>query len=159
MLVDFETLPKTSRVWVYQSNRSLNQEENKSLENKLKDFVKTWQAHNQDLKGSAKILKNRFFIIALDENFNKASGCSIDASVHFLQKLEKEFNLNLFDRSVTFLHEGNIESITIPEVQKAIEAGKINKETTVFNNLVSTIEALESTWENKAVNSWLKRYF
>ena len=159
MFVDFENLPKTSRVWVYQSNRDLAQAESKDLENRLKNFVETWQAHKQDLKGSAKILKNRFLILALDESYNKASGCSIDASVHFLHSLEVEFDLVLFGRSLYFLHQGNIETITIPEIQKAIQDQKIKKETTIFNNLVNTIEALETNWESKAENSWLKRYF
>ena len=93
MFIDFEELPKTARVWVYQADRNLTTPEVINLTEKIQNFIAQWQAHQQALKGSVKIAHQRFIVIAVDEAFHTPSGCSIDASVHFLQALEKEFQV------------------------------------------------------------------
>ena len=39
MLVDFNTLPEESRVWIYQSNRSFSDEELEQLKTQLDTFI------------------------------------------------------------------------------------------------------------------------
>ena len=39
MIVDFDTLNNESRVWVYQSNRTISIEEIIEIELKIKDFI------------------------------------------------------------------------------------------------------------------------
>jgi len=43
MLVHFNTLPNTSRVWVYQASRSFNAEELEEVKNSLNEFIKEWE--------------------------------------------------------------------------------------------------------------------
>ena len=49
MLVDFNSLPETSRVWIYQCNRSLTENEISEISNKLDIFIENWTAHGSDL--------------------------------------------------------------------------------------------------------------
>src|SRR5690606_19854997 len=98
MLVDFNTLPEESRIWIYQSNRSFTEEEIEQLHSKLDVFIENWTAHGSDLQAGYLINYKRFIIIGLNQNISKASGCSIDASVHFIQQLEKEYQVDLMDK-------------------------------------------------------------
>ena len=84
MLVEFETLPDTSRVWVYQASRSFNSDELTELKEAFNNFITDWTAHGQDLKAGYEMRYNRFIILALDQSVTSASGCSIDTSVHFI---------------------------------------------------------------------------
>lgn len=98
MLVDFTSLPEESRVWIYQANRSFTEQEITEIKEKLNLFIDNWTAHGSDLLSSYEIVYKRFIVIALNQNLNKATGCSIDASVHFIQQLEKEYHVDLMDK-------------------------------------------------------------
>jgi hypothetical protein len=46
---------------------------------------------------------NRFIILAVDQDVQSATGCSIDASVEFIQSLEQKYKVDLLDKmNVTF---------------------------------------------------------
>src|SRR3978361_2025907 len=87
-----------SRVWIYQSDKELGDEQAKQLLDQLNNFATAWTAHNQQLKAKAEVRYNRFLILIVDESQAGASGCSIDKSVNFMKQLEQEFGINLFDR-------------------------------------------------------------
>ena len=99
MYVDFNQMAGSARVWVYQSNRALSLEESKAIAELTVDFLTKWTAHGAGLKSSFRILHNHFLAISVDEAHTGASGCSIDASVHFIQSLERQFGVNFFDRT------------------------------------------------------------
>jgi hypothetical protein len=41
-------------------------------------------------------------VLGVDENLNSVSGCSIDSSVHFMQQLEKEFDIDLMEAAALY---------------------------------------------------------
>ena len=45
MLVDFNTLPEDSRVWIYQANRSFSDEELEQIQTKLNTFIDDRRQH------------------------------------------------------------------------------------------------------------------
>ena len=49
MLVDFNSLPDDSRVWIYQCNRSFNSIESELITSKVIDFISNWEAHGKPL--------------------------------------------------------------------------------------------------------------
>jgi len=106
MLVDFNDLPETSRVWIYQANRSFTLEELEEIKEKLDQFVTQWTAHGADLRAGYEIKYKRFITIGLDQGVNAASGCSIDASVHFIQGLEQLYNVDLLDKMNVSFKQG-----------------------------------------------------
>ena len=79
MLIDFESLPDNSRIWIYQCNRSFSPEELEEITAGLNTFLTQWTAHGSDLKAGFEIKYKRFIIIGLDQAEASASGCSIDA--------------------------------------------------------------------------------
>ena len=107
MLVDFNTLPDESKVWIYQANRSFTDSEISEIESQLKLFIENWTAHGSDLLAGFNIVYKRFIVIALNQNLNRASGCSIDASVHFIQQLEKDYQVDLMDKMNVSYKQGD----------------------------------------------------
>lgn len=159
MLVDFNTLPEESRIWIYQSNRSFTEDEIEQIQSKLNIFIENWTAHGSDLQAGYLIKYKRFIIIGLNQNISKASGCSIDASVHFIQQLEKEYQVDLMDKMNVSYKQGDfIAYKTLLDFKKMAKEKAISKNTIVFNNLVATIAEFNENWEVPASESWHSRF-
>jgi hypothetical protein len=149
-----------SRVWIYQSDKELGDEQAKQLLDQLNNFATAWTAHNQQLKAKAEVRYNRFLILIVDESQAGASGCSIDKSVNFMKKVEQQFGIHLFDR-FNFAYRVGEKVLTLPrhEFEDLLKAGKINTETIVFNNLVQNLQQLETKWEVPFKDSWHVQLF
>jgi hypothetical protein len=146
---------ENSRVWVYQANRKLTDNEVEDIKVLLDDFTTGWTAHNNQLKAKAEIRYDRFLILIVDEGQAGASGCSIDKSVHFMQQLETQFNINLFDRfNLAYRDENEILSAPRHEFEELLKQGSINTNTVVFNNMVQNLAELENKWEVPFKESW-----
>lgn len=149
-----------SRVWIYQSDKELYDNEAKQLLDQLNDFASEWTAHNHQLKAKAEIRYNRFLILIVDESQAGASGCSIDKSVNFMKKLEQQFGINLFDR-FNFAYRDGEKVLSLPrhDFEELLKSGKINTDTIVFNNLVQTLQQLDTKWELPFKDSWHAQLF
>ncbi|AZJ36179.1 ABC transporter ATPase [Tenacibaculum singaporense] len=159
MFTEYKKLPQNSRVWVYQSDREFTQEEIELISAKALLFIDNWTRHGDDLKGSFTIKYNQFLVLGVDENFNNVSGCSIDASVRFIQELEKELELDLMDKmNISFKDGDNINIVKLPEFQNFAKEQKITAKTVVFNNMINTKEDFETKWEVPANQSWHARF-
>lgn len=159
MLVDFNTLPQESRVWIYQANRSFTEEERQDITHKIETFITNWTAHGSDLQAGYLLKYNRFIIIALNQHLNKATGCSIDASVHFIQQLEQEYKVDLLDKmNVSYKQGTYIAYKTLSSFKQMAKDKAISKNTIVFNNLVTNIAEFNDNWEVPASESWHSRF-
>ena len=159
MLVDFDALPEESRVWVYQSNRSFTEDELVELKDKLNTFLENWTAHGSDLQAGYDVVYKRFIVIGLNQDMNNATGCSIDASVHFIQQLEKEYNVDLMDKMNVSYRQGEfIAYKPLIDFRKMAKDRAVSKNTIVFNNLVTNIAEFKENWEVPASESWHSRF-
>lgn len=160
MYVPFETLPKHSRIWIYQSNRKLSDDEVNEISDATKYFIEDWSAHGQGLEASFLIEYNRFIIIAVNQDVQTTTGCSIDASVKFIQDLEAKYQIDLLDKmNVTYKQGDFIAHKTLIEFKQMAKAKSVSANTIVFNNLVNTIDEFEEFWEVPASESWHNRFF
>lgn len=160
MYVPFDTLPKHSRIWIYQSNRKLSDDEVNEISDATKSFIDNWSAHGQSLEASFLIQYNRFIILAVNQYIQSATGCSIDASVKFIQDLEAKYQIDLLDKmNVTYKQGEFIAHKTLIEFKQMAKAKSVTANTIVFNNLVNTIEEWQDFWEVPASESWHNRFF
>lgn len=160
MYVPFETLPEESRIWIYQSNRKFSDTEITEIEAALQEFVENWAAHGTGLEASFVIKYNRFIILAVNQEGQQATGCSIDASVHFIQELEKKYDVSLLDKmNVTFKSGEHIAHKPLIDFKKMAKDKAVSAETIVFNNLVNTVGEWQDFWEVPAGESWHSRFF
>jgi hypothetical protein len=159
MVTDFEKLPDESRIWIYQANRKLSDEEVSTIENKTADFLAQWTAHGASLEAGCEVRYNRFIVIGLNQANASASGCSIDASVRFIQALEKELDVDLMDKmNVTFYNGEFIAHKSLADFKKMAKARSVSPNTIVFNNLVNTKAEYKEHWEVPAKDSWHSRF-
>ncbi|MFB9842640.1 ABC transporter ATPase [Mucilaginibacter ginsenosidivorans] len=144
-----------SRVWVYQSDKELTDEQVLGLLSRLNKFAAEWTAHNHQLKAKAEVRYKRFLILIVDESQAGASGCSIDKSVNFMKGIEREFGINLFDR-FNFAYRDREKVLSAPrsEFEELLKSGRIGTNTIVFNNLVQDLLQLETKWEVPFKESW-----
>jgi uncharacterized protein YjcR len=146
---------ENSRVWVYQSDKKLTDEVIQQIQQHLNSFTAEWTAHNNQLKAKAEIRYNRFLILIVDETQAGASGCSIDKSVRFMQNLEREFNINLFDRfNLAYKQADEVLSLPRNGFEVLLKQGAINTDTIVYNNLVQNLTELQTKWEVPFKDSW-----
>jgi DNA-binding transcriptional regulator YhcF (GntR family) len=159
MLVPFDSLPDSSRVWIYQANRSFTEQEIQEISEKLENFIARWTAHGADLKASYEIKYKRFITIALDQELNAATGCSIDASVQFIQQLEQEYNVDLLDKMNVSYKQGEfIAHKSLTDFRKMAKEKAVSPNTIVFNNLVNNKAEYLTQWEVPASQSWHNRF-
>ncbi len=159
MWIDFDKLPAHSRVWIYQSDRHIEDEMAGEIVEFLKPFIANWEAHGSPLKGSVKILYNRFLIIGLDESFNPVTGCSTDASVHAVKEAGTRFGIDFFNRTqLPFLVGDQVEVLALDKVRKKEIPGHVSSQTLTFDNLVSVKGDLESAWKKPVSDTWLSKY-
>mgnify|MGYP001820633559 FL=1 len=160
MLVPFESLPEEARIWVYQSNRPFTEGEIQHIAKDLEAFLTQWTAHGSDLQAGYELPYNRFIVIGLDQTGASASGCSIDASVHFLQALEAKYAVTLLDRmNVTYKQGEYLAYKSLEEFRKMAKARSVSGKTIVFNNLVANKPDYTQNWEVPAAESWHSRFF
>jgi hypothetical protein len=81
---------------IYQSNRKFSDAEFE-IETDLQAFLENWAAHGTSLVSSYQLKYNRFIILAVDQDVQTATGCSIDSSVEFIQP-EKKYNVDLLTK-------------------------------------------------------------
>ena len=159
MLVNFDTLPENSRIWIYQSNRSFSEVELNEISSKLNVFLHTWVAHGADLKAGFEIKYKRFIVIALDQEKQLATGCSIDASVQFIQELERVYSVDLMDKmNVSYKQGEYVAYKTLTDFKKMAKNKAVSKNTIVFNNLVNSKSEYQEFWEVPASESWHSRF-
>lgn len=150
-------MPETARVWVYQSNRDFTNEELVKLNERIKHFCENWNTHGHPLESSYNIIFNRFIVLAVNEDFETASGCSVDSSVRFIKELEKEFNVDFFDRmKVCYINKQNqLQSFNFHQLFPLLNSGELDLETSVFNNMVTTKAEFVSNWLSPLKESWM----
>ncbi|HLW32273.1 MAG TPA: hypothetical protein VKX40_08415 [Aequorivita sp.] len=159
MLTQFENLPDDSRVWIYQANRKLTDDEVEKITAKTEDFLVKWTAHGAELEAGLELKYNRFIVIGLNQTNASASGCSIDASVHFIQSLQEEFDVDLLDKmNVTFYSGDYIAYKSLVDFRIMAKEKSVSKNTVVFNNLVNTKAEYLENWEVPASESWHNRF-
>jgi hypothetical protein len=160
MYVPFEALPEESKIWIYQSNRKFTDEEAAEIESATKEFVEGWAAHGTSLEASFLIKYNRFVILAVNQEPQQATGCSIDESVRFIQALEQKYGIDLLDKmNVTFKLGEHVAHKPLNEFRKMAKDKAVSENTIVFNNLVNTVGEWTEYWEVPANESWHSRFF
>lgn len=159
MFIPYEDMQATSRIWIYPADRQLTAEEKATAENILLDFCSQWKAHGHPLKASFKIFFNRFILLVADEQEAGASGCSIDSSVHEIQKIGALLKTDFFDRTrIPFLKNNQIISYSLSDLKKILGEGHIGAQDITFNLLAATKKEWDINGTISVADSWMFRY-
>lgn len=155
---DIEDLSPEAKVWIYQADRPLKSEERQKIQEMGERFVADWSAHGSSLKARFKIFYDRFLVFFVDESQQEATGCSIDRSVHFIKGLESDLDLDLMDRRMVAYKDGEgVSVIPFDQLDNAVQEGRLDRNSIVFNNLVRTKKEFDEGWEIALGESWHAR--
>lgn len=150
------TFPDHSRVWVYQADRKLSADEERTILLHGKEFTSTWAAHGNELVAGLYVLLDHFIVIVLDENVEAASGCSIDKSMRFILDMQKELEINFTNRIISGIYvDGEVRLFKYDEVKTGLEKGILTPDTLVFDNTVQNLSALKTSWLKPLKDTWL----
>lgn len=159
MLVTFESLPAQARIWIYQCDKIMTSEQVAGIQKDIENFLGKWLSHQVEVEAGFAIYHNLFLIIGVNQFRSEVSGCSIDASVHEIKRIEQNSNVNLLDRMyVAYRSSIDIQIVHLSEFKNLLFNREISENTIVFNNLVRTKEALNNEWEIPVTESWHRKY-
>jgi hypothetical protein len=153
------TMPAHARVWVYKSARPFSPEEQRLIGDRGAAFTATWAAHGAPLDATVEVLHDHFVVIAVDEQQARASGCSIDKSVQFIQQLERDLQRTLTDRMVVVYEvDGQVRTCRVDDIEDLLDAGELQAGTIVFDDLVGSKGDLDTRFRIPLKDSWMERF-
>ena len=158
MYIPFEQLPDQSRVWVYQANRPLTGEEMEQIRSFLKNEMNSWAAHGAPLNASFEIRFNQVIIVAVNEDVNQASGCSIDASTRWFKSLGELLQIDFFDRQIAKIQGEQISLIPITSIKDFILSANLLEEDFIIQPQTADLGQYRNQWLETVRESWLKKY-
>lgn len=158
----FDALPANARVWVLASNRPLQGEDKDAVIHAVEKGYKTWRMKAPAARGCHAVRDEYFLVIGADESAEMLSGCSIDALMSWVLRLEQETGLKLVDRMAVYYRDtgGDVQLTNRLGFKKLLKDGAVNGDTQVFDTTISRIESLrENRFEIPLRESWLAQLF
>ncbi|MDQ2666484.1 MAG: hypothetical protein M3Z05_10785 [Gemmatimonadota bacterium] len=157
-VVAFETLPDSSRVWVFGSDAPLTDENTNALLEQVDRYLADWKAHGAPLTVARQWRDGRFLVVAVDQSTAGATGCSIDGLFRLLQDSEKQVGANLVGGGRVFYRDDQaaVQSVTRAGVEALVASGAITKDTVVFDTTLTDLGTWRACFERRAKDSWVK---
>lgn len=148
-------MPEDARVWVYQSNRALSNDEVAIIEQETNHFLSNWSSHGALMNASFEILFNRVLVIAADESQAQASGCGIDKSVNFVKQLGSKLGVDFFTRTmVLYVGADGILEAPLHQFWAMRKALIIHDATMVVDTTVRSVGQFRSEFLKLFSSSW-----
>ncbi|MBW6482630.1 MAG: ABC transporter ATPase [Vicingaceae bacterium] len=150
--------PDNAKVWIYQSDIHFDEDAKKHIQISIDDFIATWESHGKMVKGTFTILYDAFIVLFVDEQGDRMCGTAQDNSVKLMKRLEQELEVTLLDRmNQSYKEGGKAVLVKLNDFETLYNDNKINDETIVFNNTITTKKEFETTWEVPLKDSWHKQ--
>ena len=152
----FDSLPADARLWIFAADRELSASDREYLLGTVDGFLDQWGAHGHPLTSARDLRHDRFLLIAVDEAAAGASGCSIDALVRDIKRVEASLGLALVDHGPVLFRQGDaIARVPRDEFSDLARAGEVTPQTIVFNNTLTRVgDVRAGRWEVPAAQSW-----
>ncbi len=158
----FRTLPDSARLWVFGTSRPVASDEVRRLLAEVDAFIDRWKAHGHPLAAARSWVEERFLLVAVDDRITPPSGCSIDALVRILRRMEGELDLKLLGNDPIWYRDaatGEILRVSRPEFREAVGRGEVTGDTRVFDpTLTRVAELREGKLELHLSGSWHRAF-
>src|SRR5918999_3545723 len=140
-IVPFESLPDSSRIWIFGSDRPVTGSAAEQLLAEVDRYLDAWRAHGDPLRCGRLWADHRFLVVGVDQSTANASGCSIDGLFRSLQQLEGEIGGRLVGGGRVFYrdHAGAAQSAPRADLEKLIASGEIGPDTVIFDTSITDL--------------------
>jgi hypothetical protein len=154
--VSFDSLPADARVWVFASDKPLDDASSHALLAEVDAFLAQWNAHGHALRCAREWRDSRFLAIGVDQSTAGASGCSIDGMFRTLQRLQPALGASLLPAGRVYWRDasGTIETAARARFAALGAEGRVTPETRVFDTTVETAGAWRTAFERPASETW-----
>lgn len=159
MSADFKKMAPESKVWVFPSRKKFYTNEIEELEKKVQNFIENWSTNNLSLHATSFLKYNRFIVICATSE-EPISTATTNELISFIIELQETYNTELLDKmNVCFKQGEYVQYKELKDFKKLIKDKAVNKNTIVFDNLVSTKHEFDNYWETPASESWYGNMF
>lgn len=153
-----ETFSPSSKVWLFTSDKALNESEQLLIQIDIDSFCAHWDSHGVVLNAAGFVLFSRIIMLVVDESFHSISGCSMDKSVAFIKMLESKYKISLFDRLLQSAFVNNDwHTDSTASWSEKLKSNEINLETVFVDTLVNNLYDAQNFLTKKLGDFWLKR--
>ena len=155
-IVEFDELPDSARIWVYGSDRDLNEKEASTLLEAVDEFLARWAAHGVPLHSARRWDEGRFLTIGVDSTKEGASGCSIDGLYRSLKALQPTIGACIVTSGLVYYRgkDGKAHSVSRDEFTDLASKGEISGDTQVYDLSVTSLNEWRSRFKSRAADSW-----
>ncbi len=151
MLVQFDSLTGTSRVYYYPCSRKFYPNQVGGLTSKVERFCEDLA----DVEIGYRFVYDRFLIFFVSET-TPLSIEQNDKLVEFVLDLEKEYQVSLLDKvNVCFKQGEFVQRKEISDFKKLIKNRSVSGRTLVFDPMINTKTEFLTNWEVPLSESWL----
>lgn len=160
--LSIDTLPDDARIWIYATNRELNELEELRVKEILDQFCRDWTSHQRPVESAADVIEGKFAVISGRIVDGDVSGCGIDKSVHALDAAAAELGFEWLTGLEVHYRDGLgvARSVSRPEFRRLVREGAVSSDTPVFDTSIETIGRLRlGEFEQPASTSWHARVF
>jgi len=160
MLVPIQQLSHQARSWVYSFHAPISNTQQRELEQLLSNFIEQWSSHGNNLQAGFQVVDQVMLVVAVENGFEAASGCSIDKLTAVIQQAESQFNLGLLDRMNLVLknEEGQIRFESFTQIKTVFSQHPHLANGYIANNQEQSLDLyLKNPWI-KVKDSWLARF-
>ena len=158
MLTSIQSLPDSSKIWIFAADRKLSSAETSELLSTLDKYLAGWKAHGAPVQASKELRYNQFVIIAANPDVTAPSGCSIDDMTRAMKALGEKFKIDFFGALKVFYRDDFDDEIKVTDratFKSKSRSGEIDEETIVFDNsLTSLADFRAGKWDLPAEESW-----
>ena len=155
-IIDFDQLPDEARIWVYGSDRDLDDASVDTMLDAVDEFLAQWAAHGHPLHTARRWDDGRFLTIGVDSTKEGASGCSIDVLYRALKALEPTLGARIVTSGLVYYRgrDGKINAVSRDEFAALASKGEITGDTEVFDLSVTSLGEWRSRFRSTVTNSW-----
>lgn len=159
--VSFDALPDHGRLWVFPASRTLSEAESATLLEAVDGFLEQWAAHGVALQSARELREGQFLVVAVDEDVEAPSGCSIDALMNRLRDLGGALGVGLIEHGpIWFRDDGGVRTVSRSEFRSLAAAGEVDVATPVFDTTLTRVSRFrEGGLEQPAGDSWHGKSF
>ena len=144
-------------IWIFQLASMPDAGQSAILNSGLDHLMQTWKAHGSPVPGTYQLQYGRFLIVQAEPGH--ASGCSIDSMNRSVAEILTNANLSVLgaERVLFRAHDGSISDIDFKEVKVAIQDGRLNADSIVFDGTLGNSNDL-AKWEVTLSQTWMARF-
>lgn len=155
MIVSYDELSESSKIYIYPASRKLYPKELPNVIGKFNIFM-------EDLLSNELFFEIKYdrFLIIIVSDLTPLSSEQNEGLVEIILSLEKDLDISLMDKvNVCFKQGEFVQMKEIPNFKKMIKNKGVSKRTIVFNNLINTKNEYDCCWETPANISWISHFF